>query len=152
VPFIVVDSPFGPLTVNERDGAIVSLDWRDAPHGASTPLLDGAARQLAAYFDGRLRSFDLPLAPEGTPYLRKIWRRLATIPYGKTVTYGALARATSTAPRAVGQACGRNPTPIIIPCHRVVGLKGAMVGYSGFGGLDTKQRLLEFEQSILSGG
>ncbi|MGE0745759.1 MAG: methylated-DNA--[protein]-cysteine S-methyltransferase [Rhodospirillales bacterium] len=146
---IVVSSPLGPLTVTERDGAIATLDWADAAAGTPTPLLERAGRQLQDYFDGRLRSFDLPLAPDGTPFLRKIWRRLATIPYGKTVTYGALARATSTAPRAVGMACGRNPIPIIIPCHRVIGLNGAMTGYSGAGGLDTKKHLLEFELSVL---
>lgn len=149
MPAIVVPSPLGPLAVAERDGAVVSVDWGEAAEGAATPVLAQAAQQLGDYFDGRLRSFDLPLAPEGTPFLRKIWRRLATIPYGKTVTYGALARATSTAPRAVGMACGRNPIPIIVPCHRVVGLNGAMVGYSGAGGLDTKQRLLDFELSVI---
>lgn len=146
---IVVASPLGPLTVTERDGAIATLDWANAAAGTPTPLLERAGQQLLDYFEGRLRSFDLPLAPEGTPFLRKIWRRLATIPYGKTVTYGALARATSTAPRAVGMACGRNPIPIIIPCHRVIGLNGAMTGYSGAGGLDTKKRLLDFELSML---
>jgi methylated-DNA-[protein]-cysteine S-methyltransferase len=101
--------------------------------------------QLDAYFAGRLRRFELPLAPEGTPFQREVWSALTTIPYGETVSYGELARQVGrpNACRAVGAANGRNPIPIIIPCHRVIGADGSLTGFGG--GLPIKQRLLLLE-------
>ncbi|MBM3488381.1 MAG: methylated-DNA--[protein]-cysteine S-methyltransferase [Alphaproteobacteria bacterium] len=145
----VVPSPLGPLVVSERGGAIVALDWGNVPRSAGSAVLGEARRQLEAYFAGRLAAFDLPLAPAGTAFQRRVWDRMTAIPFGATATYGALARVTGAAPRAVGAACGRNPIPIIIPCHRVVGAGGALTGYSGQGGLDTKRFLLALERGAL---
>lgn len=141
-----VESPLGPLTVAARDGAIVALRFggsaRWEPAGG---VLDEAARQLDEYFAGARRAFDLPLAPAGTPFRRRVWQALRTIPWGRTRSYGAVARALGTAPRAVGGACAANPIPIIVPCHRVVAAGGGLGGFSGGEGCDTKRRLLEHE-------
>ena len=103
-------------------------------------------RQLDAYFDGQAKKFDLKLHPEGTPFQLKVWRALRKIPYGKTTTYGELARKIGMpkAPRAVGGAVGRNPLAIVIPCHRVIGSNGSLTGFGG--GLETKRALLALEQ------
>ncbi len=116
-------------------------DWIEA----KAPFRE-AIRQLRAYFDGRVRRFNLPLDPQGTPFQRKVWRELRKIPYSRTTTYGELARRIGqpTASRAVGAANGRNPLPIVIPCHRVVGAKGDLTGFGG--GLATKEALLRLER------
>lgn len=103
-------------------------------------------RQLNAYFAGKLESFDLPLAPEGTPFQQKVWKELCQIPYGETISYGELARriGNASASRAVGLANGSNPIPIVIPCHRVIGSNGKLTGYGG--GLDIKEKLLALEK------
>lgn len=112
-------------------------------------LLREAALQLDAYFDGRLRTFSLPLAPEGTAFQQDVWRVLEAIPYGETLSYADVADRVGrpTAVRAVGAANGRNPIPIIIPCHRVIGSSGKLVGFGG--GLDAKRALLGLEQGAL---
>ena len=112
-------------------------------------MLAEAARQLDAYFDRRLRQFDLPLAPRGTPFQLDVWRMLQTIPYGGTWSYADLARRIGrpAAIRAVGAANGRNPIPIVIPCHRVIGTNGRLVGFGG--GLPVKQWLLQLEGCLL---
>jgi methylated-DNA-[protein]-cysteine S-methyltransferase len=103
-------------------------------------------RQLTAYFSGELREFDLELAPEGTPFQLRVWRQLASIPYGTTVSYGEIARriGSAKAVRAVGAANGRNPLPIVVPCHRVIGGDGSLTGYGG--GLSVKEELLALER------
>ena len=145
VPLTVV----GPLTLEEHDGAIVRLGWGDAPDdlagGKPTALLTEAARQVAAYFAGTLTEFDLPLAPPGSAFQKHVWRAMAEIPYGDTWTYGELARRAETVPRTVGGACGANPIPVILPCHRVVAANGGTGGFSGKGGLATKSALLDLE-------
>jgi O-6-methylguanine DNA methyltransferase len=110
-----------------------------------------AKQQLAAYFEGRLREFDLPLAPIGTPFQQRVWEALRQIPYGLTLSYGELARRIGRpgSARAVGLANGRNPVAIIVPCHRVIGADGRLVGYGG--GLGCKQALLAFEAAVLAG-
>ena len=102
-------------------------------------------RQLQAYFAGELENFDLPLGPQGTPFQQKVWNELCRIPYGQTISYGELAKriGNPNASRAVGLANGSNPIPILIPCHRVIGSSGKLVGYGG--GLELKRRLLELE-------
>jgi methylated-DNA-[protein]-cysteine S-methyltransferase len=138
-------TPIGDITVSEEDGAIVALDWgwgRGAD--AETPLLQRARTQLDAYFDGDLTTFDLPLAPAGTPYRRRVWQALCAIPYGQTCSYAAIAIAAGGSARSVGQANGCNPIPIIIPCHRVVATTH-IGGYSGGEGLATKRYLLALE-------
>ena len=108
-------------------------------------MLAEAAQQLTEYFAGTRQGFDLPFAPQGTPFRLRVWAALQTIPYGETMSYGALGRAVGTAPRAIGGACGANPIPLIIPCHRVVGAGGTLGGFSGGSGCDTKRHLLALE-------
>lgn len=143
---LTLDSPLGPLTVTSAGGSIVALDWGRHGDNVPDPLLDEAARQLADYFAGRRRGFDLPLAPRGTAFRQAVWTAMQAIPHGGVLTYGDIARTLGTAARAVGGACGANPIPVIIPCHRVVGGGGAPGGYSGFGGLKTKDWLLRHER------
>ncbi|WP_371544240.1 methylated-DNA--[protein]-cysteine S-methyltransferase [Streptomyces sp. NBC_00554] len=150
----VIDSPYGPLTLVADDGALCGLymvGQRHRPPEESFGVRDDGAlfaevtRQLAAYFEGELKQFDLPLRLAGTPFQRSVWEQLGQIPYGETRSYGELAEALGNlgASRAVGLANGKNPIGIIVPCHRVVGANGSLTGYGG--GLDRKQRLLDFE-------
>ena len=144
MPRISLHTPVGDITVFEEDGAIVSLDWGWVPDQAPSPGLERARTQLNAYFDGELRQFDLKLAPAGTPYRRGVWQALCAIPFGETRTYRDIALVAGGSARSVGQANGRNPIPIIIPCHRVVAA-GDLGGYSGGDGLATKRVLLDLE-------
>ena len=152
----IIDSPIGELRLVEDGGAIVAIDFfpfdyaearlvgdRDDQH----PVLAACARQLDEYFAGSRTEFDLPLAPVGTPFQQKVWEQLLTIGYGATATYGQIAGRlglTGHGARAVGLANGRNPIPVVIPCHRVIGAKGALTGYAG--GMDRKQLLLDLER------
>lgn len=150
MPRLTLESPLGRLSLFEEDGALCALDWGGKrAAGEPSPLLLRAKRQLELYFAGRLTEFDLPLAPRGSPFERRVWRLMAEIPYGQTRSYGDLAASLGAAPRAVGQACGRNPLPILIPCHRVLAAGGALGGYSGGAGVDTKRRLLILEGALL---
>jgi len=142
-------TPLGPLTLSEEDGAIVALDWGRGRDQEETPLLVMARDQLQDYFDGQRSSFDLPLAPHGSAYQKRVWAALCAIPTGETRSYGDLAASLGSVARAVGQANGANPIPIIIPCHRVVGAGGALGGYSGGEGAPTKRYLLELERRSL---
>lgn len=142
--------PLGLLTIVEDRGAIVALEWGRAGGGGSTPLLEEARAQLDAYFDGRLKAFDLPLAPIGSAFQRAVWDEMWRIPYGQTRTYGDVAARLKSAPRAVGGACGRNPIPVIQPCLRVVGAGGRLGGYSGGAGTETKRALLRLEGFLLA--
>ncbi len=148
--WLTVESPVGRLTITARGEAIVAIDWAGSSAVAGDrivgngALLGEAARQLDAYFAGRLTRFDLALAPAGSRFEQLVWMAMRAIPYGKTRCYGELAAAVGSAPRAVGRACGRNPIPIVIPCHRVLARTG-LGGYSGAGGLTTKRRLLMLE-------
>jgi methylated-DNA-[protein]-cysteine S-methyltransferase len=142
-----VPSAVGRLVLEEEDGALVAVRWAEEDAGNGSPLLAEAARQLEAYFAGGLSRFDLPLRPAGSAFERRVWGAMQAIPYGETRCYGDLASAIGSAPRAVGGACGKNPIPIVIPCHRVLG-KGWLGGYSGAGGLATKQTLLTLEGAL----
>lgn len=146
---LALDSPLGRLTVFEQDSQITAVVWGDKSAGPATPLLHDAKRQLLAYFEKKRRDFDLPLAPEGTEDERRIWAAMAAIPYGETRSYGEIGRALQIEPRAVGRACARNPLPILLPCHRVTGAEGELVGYSGSGGTETKRKLLQLEGALL---
>ena len=141
---IALDSPVGRLTVSSNGGAIVEIAWKDAPEGPETPLLTEARRQLEAYFAGRLKAFDLPLRPAGSAFDLRVWAAMQQIPHGQTRRYGELAMEVGSGPRAIGGACGRNPIPIVIPCHRVLA-SGGLGGYSGGAGLATKRALLALE-------
>jgi methylated-DNA-[protein]-cysteine S-methyltransferase len=159
----VIDSPVGELRLVENDGALTQIEFHPflgvgqshdgRPRGARNddqPVLVEAARQLRAYFERDLKEFDLPLAPVGTEFQQRVWQGLREIGYGETSSYGELAHRlgkTNAASRAVGLANGRNPIPIVIPCHRVIGADGTLTGYAG--GLDRKQKLLELEQDAL---
>jgi methylated-DNA-[protein]-cysteine S-methyltransferase len=132
------------ITLTEEDGALVALDWGWGRDQAETALLLRARGQLEEYFDGERSAFDLPLAPRGTAYQRRVWDALMAIPYGETRTYGDIAAVAGGVSRSVGGANGRNPIAIIIPCHRVVAATG-LGGYSGGEGLETKRRLLKLE-------
>jgi len=143
---LTLDSPSGPLTVSEDDDAIVRLAWSGTQKASDhSPLLDEAARQLGAYFAGRRKRFDLPLAPRGSDFQRAVWDQMLAIPYGETKSYGELARATGGIARAVGTACGANPIPIFIPCHRVLAADRRLGGFSGGRGPETKALLLALE-------
>jgi methylated-DNA-[protein]-cysteine S-methyltransferase len=141
-----VQTPFGPVTLVEDRGLLVRLGWRDDP-GEGSALLDEAARQLGAYFDGRLTRFDLPFDWGGGLHAQ-VRRAMATIPFGETRTYGQIAKAVGAPAQAVGQACGANPLPILIPCHRVTGTDW-FGGFSAPGGVETKAALLRHEGAIL---
>ena len=148
---MIIDSPVGPLTLIEREGALVRLAF--GAHGPSelpTPLLARATEQLNEYFMGTRHGFDLPLAPIGTPFQLACWRALAEIPYGETRSYGQQADRIGKPDRAraVGAANGANPIAIILPCHRVIGADGSLTGFGG--GLETKRRLLDLEAGILT--
>ena len=146
-------TPVGELTLVASSAGLRELLWPERPDPPSaieapSKLLDEAARQLNAYFAGELRRFDLPLDLAGTEFQLRAWRALADSPYGETISYGEQARQLGRprAARAVGAANGRNPLPIVLPCHRVVGAGGSLVGFGG--GLSRKQRLLEHEASV----
>ena len=139
-------SPVGDLTISADGGAIVAIDWGWVTEQTETPLLVEARRQLHDYFDGKRSDFALALAPAGTDYQRRVWQALCAIPPGSTRTYADIARAVGGSPRAVGGANGRNPIPIVIPCHRVVAT-GGIGGYSGGDGLPTKRFLLALERA-----
>ncbi len=146
---LLFDTPLGQMALAEEDGALIRLYLpgtgipRILPR--ETPLLLKAQRQLLEYFQKERQTFDLPLAPQGTPFQRAVWEELRRIPYGATCTYGDIAARIGRpkAVRAVGQANHCNPLPIFIPCHRVIGKNGALTGYAG--GLALKQALLELE-------
>jgi methylated-DNA-[protein]-cysteine S-methyltransferase len=150
MPRLACDSPLGRLTLFEEDGALTALDFGGKKSvGEPTKLLLQAKHQLDAYFAGKRHDFDLALAPRGSAFERRVWQLMTEIPYGETRSYGELAQALAAAPRAVGQACGRNPLPILIPCHRVLAAGGALGGYSGGAGVETKRRLLMLEGALL---
>lgn len=148
MPQLSLTTPLGEITLTEEEGALVALDWGRGRDQAATPLLREARDQLHDYFDGRRLRFDLPLAPRGTPFQRRVWAALRRIPPGETRSYADIAREIASAPRAVGQANGRNPLPILIPCHRVIAADGALGGYSGEGGAAAKRFLLAHEARV----
>ncbi len=143
MPRLRVTTALGPLTVEETNGAISALHWREDGDD-DTPLLCEAAAQLTAYADGRLQNFDLPLALPGGRVQQDVLTAMRAIPFGETRTYGDIARVVGAPAQAVGQACGANPIPVIIPCHRVTGT-GHIGGFSGWGGVETKVMLLKHE-------
>lgn len=149
MPQLSLHTPIGDITLSEEDGWIVALDWGWGRDQTETGLLRRAADQLHGYFDGRWLGFDLPLAPQGSPYRRRVWDALRTIPPGETRTYLDIARIAGGSPRSVGGANGANPIPILIPCHRVVAT-GGIGGYSGGDGLPTKRYLLDLESRALA--
>jgi methylated-DNA-[protein]-cysteine S-methyltransferase len=156
----LMDSPVGEVRIVERDGLITDLEFfpfRPNTDGRpigdrddASPVLVRAVEQVEAYFARDLKEFDLPLAPHGSSFQRRVWDALLGIGYGETASYGEIARRlglTPAASRAVGSANGRNPIAIVIPCHRVIGANGTLIGYAG--GLERKRTLLGIEQEAL---
>jgi methylated-DNA-[protein]-cysteine S-methyltransferase len=139
---VTVIGPFGPMSVTEEGGCLTRLDWH-AASGDPSPLLAEAARQLTAYFDGTLTRFDLPL-DWGTGLHERVRRAMAAIPFGETRSYGQIAKLVGVPAQAVGQACGANPLPILIPCHRILGAR-TLGGFSAPGGVEAKVALLRHE-------
>ena len=148
-----VDSPVGRLAIEADDEAVTAVRWASSGERSrdksSSPVLREAARQLDRYFARKLKRFDLPLAAHGTDFQKRVWAAMNDIPWGETATYGGLAMALATGPRPVGMACGRNPIPIIQPCHRVLASGGKEGGFSGGQGLPTKRQLLALEGVVL---
>ena len=155
----LIDSPIDELRLVEQGGALTAIEF--SPFRPATgrpigerrddhPVLAAAAEQLRAYFARELKEFDLPLAPVGTPFQLMVWEQLQKVGWGETASYGEIAHRlgrTNAASRAVGLANGRNPIPIVIPCHRIIGSTGTLTGYAG--GLERKQVLLQLEQEAL---
>lgn len=151
-----IESPAGPLVIAADDTGLRHIEFyqnrhpanRDDWRGGDNDVLQAAETQLHEYFAGARTGFDLPLAPQGTDFQRIVWQELARIPYGETISYAALAQRVGkpTASRAVGAANGRNPLPIVLPCHRVIGADGALTGFGG--GLPMKEFLLQLEGAL----
>lgn len=143
-------SPVGDLTITEEDGAIISLDWGWIPAEwqEESPLLLEAIDQLNDYFDGKRLDFDLPLNPPGSDFQKSVCFTMKAIPGGQTRTYGDIAKELKSAAQPVGNACGLNPIPIIIPCHRVLAAGKQIGGFSGDGGVETKKKLLILENAL----
>jgi methylated-DNA-[protein]-cysteine S-methyltransferase len=159
VKYCYADSPIGPLLIAGDDQAVHLIAFpRNGkprrPESGWTESISGpraeAVRQLREYFAGRRQEFDLPLAPEGTDFQHKVWRKLQEIPFGETISYGELARRVGNpkASRAVGSANGKNRIPIVIPCHRVIAGDGGLGGFGG--GLSVKEKLLALESRVAS--
>jgi methylated-DNA-[protein]-cysteine S-methyltransferase len=142
--FATLQTPFGRLSIEATDTHITALHWKTGRGEVETPLLAEAVRQLEAYFERRLTRFDLPLAPKGSPFEQQVFAAMQAIPFGETRTYGEIAKALDAMPQPVGQACGANPIPVIIPCHRITASDG-LGGFSAPGGVETKVALLKHE-------
>ncbi|WP_025897360.1 methylated-DNA--[protein]-cysteine S-methyltransferase [Sneathiella glossodoripedis] len=150
MPQLSMHSPVGDLTVTEEDGQIISLDWGWVPSEwqEETPLLLTAIEQLNDYFDAKRLEFDLPLNPPGSQFQKAVCSAMSAIPAGQTRSYGEIAKDLDSSAQAVGNACGLNPIPIIIPCHRVLAANREMGGFSGQGGVETKKKLLALENAL----
>ncbi len=143
------NTPIGPLCICADEQAITKISFKKIIESESleeeTPIIKQAFEQLTEYFNGERKHFDLPLNPQGTVFQKRVWSVLQSIPYGETWSYKQVATAVGNAKasRAVGMANNRNPIPIVVPCHRVIGTNGALVGYAG--GIEIKKSLLEVE-------
>ena len=152
--YSTLSTPIGELLLTSDGAALTGVYFEghtpDAAWREDDEILWEAREQLTAYFGGRLTEFTLPLAPSGTPFQMRVWEELNAIPFGTTISYGEQARRLDrpSASRAVGSANGRNPIPVVVPCHRVVGAGGGLTGFGG--GLDRKKWLLEHEAAVLA--
>ena len=160
--FEIIESPVGKLALAARADGLTTIlfephdpsvfaAWRpsDAAAPGASAVLARTRHQLAAYFAGDLTTFDLPLSPTGTSFQRRVWDALRRIPFGESTSYGQIARGLGVpnSARAVGAANGRNPIPIIVPCHRVIGANGSLTGFGG--GIERKHWLLEHERAVM---
>ena len=146
MPALTIDTPTGRFTLIERDGAIVGAHWGGGRGKEETPLLAEAAKQVAEYFAGTRRDFDLPLRIEASEAQQAACAAMRAIPMGETLTYGEIAREMKVSAQAMGQLCGHNPIPLIVPCHRVLGATG-LGGFSAPEGVETKVFLLRHERA-----
>lgn len=147
MPHLTVDTPTGPFTLTEEDGAITGATWKTSPPACDdTPLLRRAADEVARYYEDPEAGFDLPLRVQGSDFQKAVCAAMSAIPLGNTRTYGEIAADLSAPAQAVGQACGGNPIPLLIPCHRVLGASG-LGGFSGGEGVETKVWLLRHERA-----
>jgi len=148
MPARLINAPVGPLLLIEDGGLLAEIRFADGdePDRDDTPLLKCAQKQLDEFFAGGRRKFDLPLIPARTAFQQRVRKAMVSIPWGQTLSYGEIAHITGSAPRAVGQACGANMLPLVVPCHRVLAANG-IGGYSGAKGLDTKRFLLALEKA-----
>jgi methylated-DNA-[protein]-cysteine S-methyltransferase len=144
---ISLETRFGVLCITEEDGAICRVTWGHARYPDETDVLRRAGEQLRAYDAGETESFDLPLVVRASSLVRAVCDEMSEIPFGETRTYGEIATKVGASAQAVGQACGQNPIPVIIPCHRVMGSGGKLTGYSGGRGVETKIALLRHERA-----
>ena len=147
MPSLSFSTTIGWLTVQGSEAAITAVAWGRLRPDQPNALLRQAARQIGEYLAGRRRDFDLPTAPSGSAFQRRVWQEMSRIPYGEVLTYGEMANRTGGVARAVGGACGANPIPIVIPCHRVVAGAG-LGGFSGGDGRATKRWLLALEGAL----
>ena len=145
-----VSTPIGLIEVAEQEQQVKHIYFVEQARSPETQneTLKLAKQQLSEYMTGERQIFDLPLAPEGTDFQKQVWAKMQTIKSGDTLTYKDISDDLKSAPRAVGGACGKNPIPIIIPCHRVLASNGGFGGYSGDGGIDTKKQLLTLEGAL----
>lgn len=153
--FAVIQSPTGNLRLEADFAALTHVSWTSKPTIApdgdpiDVDLLKGAIDQVTLYFEDSTFKFDVKVAPKGNAFERAVWAAMCDIPAGRTASYGDLAGIVNRPARAVGGACGRNPIPIVIPCHRVIGADGRMTGFSGGEGIETKSWLLRHEGALL---
>lgn len=152
MPACLMDSPVGPLLLIEDGGRLAEVRFAagDEPDRDETPLLALARGQIEEFLAGGRHAFDLPLIPARTVFQQRVREAMVSIPWGQTLSYGEIAHIAGGAPRAVGQACGANMLPIVVPCHRVLAANG-IGGYSGAKGLDTKRFLLALEKAVPAG-
>ncbi|MEO9819058.1 MAG: methylated-DNA--[protein]-cysteine S-methyltransferase [Paracoccaceae bacterium] len=140
-----IQSPFGDLCVTEIDGAVTALQWKARGQKHASAVLDQAEAELSAYFAGEQVEFKVPMHIDASEFQIAVCDAMRAIPFGETCTYGDIAKALGVPAQAIGQACGGNPIPILIPCHRVMGAGGRLTGFSGQGGVETKVALLRHE-------
>ena len=138
-------TPYGEMSLTALDGAVTALAWRERGRRDGSAVLDQAEEELEAYFAGARTQFDVALRVDASDFQVAVCDAMRAIPFGQTCTYGDIAGQLGVTPQAVGQACGANPIPILIPCHRVMGANGKLTGFSGLGGVETKVALLRHE-------
>ena len=143
---IIFKTSIGNIQLTSKNKEIVSIKFTSKKIKESNlALLNNAKKQIEEYILGQRKLFDIKINPEGTKFQKTVWKKLYTIPYGNTVTYLKLANSLNTSPRAIGNACGKNPLLIVIPCHRVLSIKKELIGFSALGGITTKKKLLKIE-------
>ena len=148
INYLSILSPVGWLTLFETSKKIIALEWGRAANCTETPTLKDAVRELVEYFNHERTSFTTPIKLTGTVFQKSVWKYIAEIPYGQTRTYGEIANEINSAARPVGSACGKNPIPLFVPCHRVIGANNKLTGFSGGLGVRTKQALLKHETQV----